>query len=443
MAPEVPASDVESLPAPKSVAVYPGEIHGIKLRLSVQEGDQVKRGSVLFTDKRNERMKYCAPAAGTIRSVVRGHRRFVEQIVIDLAPEDAAESFDALSAADLLSADRETIIDLLAGSGYLALIQQRPFSRAADTESKPKSIFVNAMSTGPFRPSPDAVLKDKDAVFQAGLNALTRLTEGKVHLCHNGEGSPCAAIAGAENVEKHTFTGRHPAGNASVHIAAIDPIKPHDVVWAITAADLVLIGELLTSGELPKTRIVSLAGPAVKPESRKHYAVQIGSDLSALVDGRLQDGETRIVAGDVLAGRAIPAEGYLPFLANGFTVLSEGREREFLGWLKPGGRLSYSRTYTTGWDKDADPTWSLTTTMNGGHRAMVLTGYYDRVMPLNILVDYLVRAVLANDTDEAINLGILETDPEDFALCEFICPCKMEIQKIIRKGLDLIEEEGI
>lgn len=439
-----PKPDIEEVAAPSTVTVYPGELHGIKLRLAVQDGDDVKRGSVLFVDKRDERLQYRAPAAGRIHSVVRGARRFVEQIVIDVAREDEAESFPKYTADELLKADRASLIETLATTGFLSLIQQRPFSRGAAPDAEPKSIFVNAMASAPHRVDPAVVVQDAPDAFQAGLNALTRLTEGAVHLCHAAD-TDCSVFKEAPHVQTHGFSGPHPAGNTSVHIAAIDPIKPHDTVWAVRASDVVLIGQLLLKGELPTSRVIALGGPGVKPAHRKHYRIAPGADLTAFLQERVSKEETRVINGDCLSGVSVSHDTALPFRTGELTVLREGREREFLGWLKPAGRLSFSRAYASGWSsptRDGE-SWTLTTNMNGGHRAMVLTGYYDRVMPLNILVDYLVRAVLARDSDEAVKLGILETDPEDYALCEFICPCKMEIQRIVRAGLDQIEEEGI
>ncbi|MDA1087378.1 MAG: Na(+)-translocating NADH-quinone reductase subunit A [Verrucomicrobia bacterium] len=439
-----PANKLVEAANASSVCVYPREFEPIKLRLLVNEGDDVKRGTPLFFDKRDDRMKYRSPAAGKVRSIVRGPRRFVEQIIIDVAQDEDAEALQSYNPGDIAGLERQALCDYLADTGMLPMILQRPFSRIASPDTLPKSIFVNAMNTAPFQVDSNVALDGEELTFQAGLDALTCLTQGAVHLCMDGSvSSPAAALAKAANVQTHTFTGPHPAGNSSVHIAAVDPIAPGDTVWTIKAPDVALIGRLLLNGMVPHTQVVALGGPGVREDARKHYRIRIGSDLRTVLEGTLEDGEQRVIWGDALSGVTIDADSYARFYGRSITVLNEGRERMMMGWLEPGfKRLSFSRAYLSGW-LNGDKQWNLTTNMNGGPRAMVLSGHYDKVMPLNIMVDYLVRAVLADDTDEAVQLGILETDPEDFALCEYICPCKMELQTIIRKGLDLIQEEGL
>jgi Na+-transporting NADH:ubiquinone oxidoreductase subunit A len=308
----------------------------------------------------------------------------------------------------------------------------------ADATVTPKSIFVNGMATAPFQADIGTVIKGNESAFQAGLNALTRLTAGKVHLCL-AEGSPIKA--GGADV--HFFAGPHPAGNTSVHIHHIDPIQPKDVVWAVKAVDLIQIGRLFLEGALPSSRVIAVGGPGVADGARKYYRVRIGSSLKTLLDGKLVAGETRIIGGDALAGAAVAADSYLRFADSAITVLLEDRERHYLGWIMPGlNFFSRSRTFLSRWLKP-NAEWALGTNTHGSPRAMVLTGLYDQVLPMNILVDYLVRAVLAHDTDEAVKLGLLEVDPEDFALCAFVCPSKMDVVAIIRQGLAEVEKEGI
>jgi Na+-transporting NADH:ubiquinone oxidoreductase subunit A len=436
-----PAID-EAANAP-TAAVYPGEFEGIKLRLSVQEGDTVSRGAELFVDKRDERLKYRSPAGGTIKSITRGHRRFVEEIAIDVSADEQIETFKSYDPGNIATIGREEMIAYLLETGYLAFIKQRPFSKIANPDVTPKSIFVNGMNTAPHQADCNVILKDEDLAFQAGLDALTVLTDGEVHLCIDADAKDSAsALTDAKNVQLHTFGGPHPSGNTSVHIASLDPIKPGDVVWVVDARNLLLIGKLLLNGSLPQTRVISVAGESVNDDARKYYRVRVGSSLAGILAGQLADGEQRVISGDVLTGTTVAPDSSARFYDSGVTIIPEGRERFAMGWLEPGfTRLSFSHAYLSGWgiiDRD----WNLTTNRNGDHRAMVLTGYYDKVMPLDIQVDFLVRACLAMDSDEAINLGILETDPEDFALCEYICPCKTAICAIIKAGLDQIEDEG-
>jgi Na+-transporting NADH:ubiquinone oxidoreductase subunit A len=287
------------------------------------------------------------------------------------------------------------------------------------------------------------VVKGQETAWQAGLDVLARLTQGSVHLCLDGRRQNAPALTGARNVHVHTFSGPHPAGNTSVHISRLAPIKPGDAVWTARAADVVAIGQLFLTGEYPSHRTISLAGPGVREASRQHYRMRIGTPLQGLFRGALADGELRIVNGDALSGRIASAADALRLFDVGFTVLREDRERHLLGWAVPGFSVfSASRSFASRWLPRSKP-WDLGTNQHGEERPMVLTGLYDKYLPLNIMTDFLVRAVLANDTDEAIKLGILETDPEDFALCAFACPSKMDLVGIIRRGLRDVEREGL
>ena len=437
-----PADALVDTVMPKTVAMCPLEYTGVKQRLKVQVGDKVARGAVLVEDKRDENFKLRAPGGGTIKAIVRGYRRFVERIEIELDEKEDVERFKSYSRDELKRADRKELLDLLRSTGYLLFIRQRPFGRIANIEAKPKSIFVNAMNTGPFQVDSNVVVGSDPDAFQAGISAMARLTDGRVNLCVGPEAA--AAVKSVDGAEVHTFSGVHPAGNTSVHISRIDPIRPHDVVWTVKAADLVLIGRLLLDGCIPAKRIVAVGGPRVGKDARKHYRVRIGASVASLLGDNLEKGESRFLNGDVFSGEQMEKDGYLRLGQSSLTVIAEQPERRFLGWTSPGINLfSFSSSFLSTWLGGRTKKWSHGTNRNGGERAMVLTGYYDKVMPLNIMVDFLVRAVLAKDTDEAIRLGILETEPEDFALCDFICPSKMEIQEIIAKGLEMIEEEGI
>jgi len=434
-----PATDVIEIVAPETVAMFPLEFAGFRQRLKVSEGDSVLRGSELMEDKANQAFKLRAPAGGKVTEVVRGARRFVEKIVITVDPNAKAEQFQKFAVDQMTSIESSVILDQLTTTGYLSYIRQRPFSDMADVAAKPKSIFVNAMNTGLFLADTETVTSSDPTAFQAGIDLMTCLTEGKVHLCVGKNAGN--TLNGVGNVTRHTFEGPHPAGNSSIHIDRVDPMSPTDIVWTVKAVDLVYIGRLFLDGTLPDTRIVSLGGPSVKTDKQSHYRVSAGADLTPLFDERISDCENRIINGDVFSGTC--GVSHLAFHQSAITVIPVDRERHMLGWTMPGFRqFSLSRLFASSWLPRNLP-WNLGTSMHGEERAMVLSGNYDKVMPLNILVDYLVRAVLANDTDEAISLGILETAPEDFALCDFICPSKIEVQEIIRDGLNQIKEEGI
>ena len=436
-----PRVDIVDAMGSTTRVVYPLEFPDVRQRLIVAEGDIVTCGGALLENKKNTDFKLRSPVAGRISTIHRGTRRFIDQIIIEPIKDGNYESFGKYTEQEIQSLDRKTILDQLISTAYLALIRQRPFSEMADPDALPKSVFVNAMNTGPFQTDANVVVNDDPTAFQAGLNLLTRLTDGPVHLCagpHAGE-----TIRSAARVETHSFSGPHPAGNTSVHISRIDPMSPTDIVWHIKAVDLVLIGRLFLDGKLPESRIISLGGPEVREEARCHYRVPISGDLQPLFNKALNGNEVRIINGDVLSGSLSPEDRHLAFCQSAITVLAEDRQRHFLGWVMPGFKLfSFSRLFVSSW-LFKHKIWNLGTNRHGDVRAMVARGYYDKVMPMNILVDYLIRAVLAGDMDEAISLGILETAPEDYALCDFICPSKMEIQHIIHTGLNTIKHEGI
>lgn len=437
-----PSTDIAETVFPAKAAVYPSEFPGIKPKLQVEVGDQVKRGSVLFTCKKRTELQFCSPVAGTITEINLGERRSIQEIVIETDPENPAVKFTKYAKDAIADLPRDQIIGQLQKSGFMAFIRQRPFSRIADAAATPKSIFVNGMNTAPFQADIEVALRGSEDAFQAGLNILTRLTEGEVHLVIP-ETASAAALIEAANAKIHTFSGPHPTGNSSVHIAKLDPIRQGDVVWTVDARELILIGELFLSGELPARQTVSLAGPGVKPDARRHYRITRGGWLEETLATKLIDGEQRLLNGDILMGDKIPTQSGLRFSGSGITVIKEERKREFLGWLKPGLNVfSSSRLFLSRWLRPRAE-WDMTTADHGGARAMFATGVYDRVMPLNIMVDFLIRAVLAHDTEEAVKLGILETDPSDFALCSFVCPSRTDIVGIIRQGLKEIEEESV
>ncbi len=434
-----PKADIEEYANQQLFAVYPTEFEGIKPRLKVQAGDTVKRGDVLFENKKDERMQFRAPCGGTVKAVNLGARRFPVEILIERSAQEENVTFDSFTRDSIKTLSREQVAGHLLDCGMWPLIKQRPFSKIADPDTVPKAVFINAANSAPFQADFGLVLKGDEAAFQLGIDALSRLTEGKVHLCK----SAGSDVGDFENAESHTFSGKHPSGNTSVHINRINPILPNDTVYTVTAQDVILIGKLLQTGELPRTKVVALSGPAVKPESRKYYRVQIGANLQPLFEGALEDGEKRIVSGNILWGNAIKVESCVPYYGSEFFVLEEDRSRHLLGWTMPGLFQYSSHRVNLSSFLDLSHEWKLGTSMHGSHRAMVVTGWMDKYQPLNIMTDYLVRAALAHDTEEMVQLGILETDPEDFALASFVDPHKTDVCGIIKQGLEEIEEEGI
>ncbi len=435
-----PKPEVIELPVSNTVAVYQ-ECEGLKARMCVKEGDTVKRGSALFTNKKLSELHFCSPTAGTVTAIEYGPRRALYRVMIEASETDNAESFPSYTSDRIPGLSRDDALQPLLASGLLSLIRQRPFSRIADPDVTPKCIFVNGMSTAPFLPDLNIAVQGSEIQFQAGLDVLTRLTDGAVHLCVAPDTS--SALVQASRVQVHTFAGPHPAGNSSVHIHHIAPMEPTDKVWALKGVDVIRIGELFLTGQYPAMQLFTLAGPGVKEDARRYYRARFGTPLEVVFKDRLIEGEQRVISGDALAGTAIKQDEHVRFSESALTIIPEGREQFFMGWMAPGiNKFSVSRAYLSGWFGHRRK-WNLTTNLNGSYRSMVLTGLYDRYMPMNIMVDYLVRAVLAHDTDEAIKLGILEVDPEDFALCAFVCPSKMDLCGIIKRGLAEIEEEGI
>lgn len=434
-----PSETIGEVPTPSKYAVYPGEFAGIKPRILIKEGDQISRGDVLFENKKNTKMVFRAPCGGTIKRIMLGARRAPQEILIEKADTGSETQFNTFTAETIQQTKREELVDHLLHSGLWPLIRQRPFSRIANPEDMPKAVFVNAMSNGPFQGNFSVALKGAETSFQAGLHALAQLTDGKVHLCHDG----ALARQPFSACELHTFTGPYPSGNTSVHINRITPILPGDAVYTVRAQDVLLIGELLLTGRLPRSKVIALGGPGVKPEYQKHYRIELGADLKPFLDKALSSDEVRIINGHALYGEPIVNNQGLPYYGAELTVLEEDTSRDLLGWTMPGLKQYSAHRVTLGALLRNARNWKLGTNLHGGHRAMVVTGWFDRYQPLNIMSDHLIRAVLAHDTTEAVQLGILETDPEDFALSAFIDPSKTDLCKIIRDGLDEIEREGL
>ncbi|NLX24836.1 MAG: Na(+)-translocating NADH-quinone reductase subunit A [Lentisphaerae bacterium] len=434
-----PKAEIEAYAKPQTFSVYPTEFEGVKPRLKIEAGDTLKRGGLLFEDKKDERMCFRSPCAGTIKAIHLGARRFPAEIVIERAAQDESVTFESYNRDSLKALSREELVDHLLNCGLWPLIKQRPFSKIADPEAAPKAVFVNAAGTAPFQADFSLILRDDEEAFQLGLDAMVKLTTGKVHLCKMVE----AEIPRFEQVENHTFSGKHPAGNTSVHINRISPILPGDAVYTIHAQDVILIGKLLQTGELPQTKVIALGGPAVKEEYRKHYRVSLGANLKPLFEQALEGDEVRIISGNVLWGDQVTAESAVHYYGAEFFALEEDRSRILFGWTTPGLFQYSAHRVALSTLLSRKKEWKLGTNLHGSKRAMVVTGWMDRYQPLNIMTDYLVRAALAHDTEEMIQLGILETDPEDFALAAFTDPHKTDVCGIIKRGLEEIEQEGI
>lgn len=425
-------------PVAGSVALLGGDYVGLKPTMHVQEGDQVKLGQMLFEDKKNPGVRFTSPGAGRVVAVNRGAKRAFQSVVIEL-DGDESESFAAYD--HLTGLTREQAVENLVQSGLWTALRTRPFNKIPAIESKPRSIFVTAIDTNPLAPDPSVFLREQDNWFALGLQALRPLTDGPVYLCRPTGFVPAGADLGF--VRDEEFDGPHPAGLPGTHIHLLDPVGPGKVVWFIDYQDVVAIGKLFGTGRLDTTRVVSLAGPPVKDPVL--LRTRLGASIADLIDGRLaaEAGEVRVVSGSVLSGRhATGPFAYLGRYHRQVSVLQEGREREFLGWQKPGfDQFSVTRAFASALS-GAGRLFNMTTTTGGSKRAMVPIGTYEKVMPLDVVPTFLLRALIVGDTEQAQALGCLELDEDDVALCTFVCPGKYNYGSILRDNLTRIELEG-
>lgn len=431
------SDDVIKVPSPKLVAVQPPDFRGLKPRLAVQEGDAVKKGSPLLTDKEVDGLCVVSPVSGKVKAINRGHKRALLSVVVENDGKDTAEGFKSYKADQISKIKRDELIQELLAAGLWPMIRQRPFSKIASPAGQPKSIFVHAINTEPLAADVAKVLEGKEKLFQAGIDALTVLTSGKVHICAK-EGVQLDVLTGAKGAECHQFSGPHPTGNVSTLIQAVDPINKGDIVWYVEAQDVARIGQFLLDGAYPQEVMVALTGEGC---DKNAYARTVqGASLKELLPQTKFEGK-RCLTGSVLNGRDIGADGFVGFYDAQVSVIPEGGRRELLGWLMPGAKkYTLSHTYLSAFLPE--DTVSLDTDENGGHRAIVLNDTYDKYTTLDIVTFFLLKAVIAGDIDEAERLGILECDPEDFALGTFACPSKVNVGAIIRRGLDVIEKEG-
>lgn len=423
--------------SPKTVAIQPPDFRGLKPRVLVKEGDSVKRGSVIMEDKAIDGLKLLSPVAGKVKAVNRGAKRALMSVVVENNKSTDAENFKKYDASGISGLKRDEIIQNLLAGGLWPCVRQRPFAKVASPSDMPKVIFVRATNTDPLAADADFILNDQEQDFQNGLDIISKLTDGKTHVCVKNTANS-AALTSAKGVEVHLFSGPHPAGNIGTLIHKVDPINKGDIVWYIEAQDVIRIAQLFSTGQYPNRCVVALTGEGVKDNV---YAFAItGTSFKDLLSGSKLDGN-RCITGSVLSGRDVGQEGFLGFYDSQITVIPEGGTREILGWLVPGfKKYTLSHTYASAFLPEKEV--SLDTDENGGHRAIVLNHVYDSYVALDVVTFFLLKAIIAEDIDEAERLGILECDEEDFALCTFACPSKTDVGAIIRRGLDIIEKEG-
>lgn len=405
--------------------------------LHVKVGDRVRIGTPLAADKQCLTRLFVSPAAGVIHEIIRGEKRKLHSIVIAKDKQEEQLVFEPLSTQ---TASPQQLLDRLLEAGFFACIKARPFSRLANPQRPPRSIFVKALESAPFVPSAEMQIEGLESYFETGLAALQRLTQGKVHLVYR-EGSTCPAFTESspklKSVVRHTVSGPHPAANPSLHIQHIDPIHSYeDVVWTVGALDVARMGHLLDTGRLLTHRVVGLGGPACQLEHRGFFRVRDGMPLASLFENAALPGEKAWISGDPLMGSICTPEGYLGFFHTAACLFPNQETRTLLHFFRLGkNRYTASRTYLSGHFKDPNKRYPFTTAVHGEPRALITNIPYDKVMPLKIPTLPLVRAVMAEDYEQAEEMGLLEVDSEDFALPTFVCPSKVEMVEIIRKGL--------
>ena len=423
---------------PSLVALKPSDFHGTVPKVIVKEGEKVKRGEVVFYDKYHKDIKWVSPVSGTLTEIVRGEKRKILEIRISVEGMDDAVSIDPVDPASI---SREEVKKIMLENGLWPFIKQRPIDVVADPNVTPKAIFISAFDTSPLAPDYDFILHGHDQDFQHGLNALAKLTDGKINLTLNADVPADKAFQNAKNVVINKISGKHPAGNVGTQIHHFDPIDKGEFVFTVNPQDVVTIGKFFAEGKYDPSRIVALSGSEVK--NRKYFKTIIGAQITELVKGNLEQENVRVISGNALTGTKISQEGFLGFYDAQITVIPEGDEYKFFltkGWLGPGlDKFSSHRLFPT-WVL-GNKKYRLDTNMNGEERGFVVTGEMEKVLPFDILPMQLIKAIMTKDIDAMEQLGIYEIAPEDFALCEYVCTSKIAIQETIREGLDIIQEE--
>jgi Na+-transporting NADH:ubiquinone oxidoreductase subunit A len=420
------------------LAIKPIDFPDIIPKLLVKEGDEVLAGSNLFFDKNNESIKFSSPVSGEIIEVLRGEKRKILEIKI-LA--DKGIKYLEFNKANLEELNREDILQTLLNSGLWPLIRQRPFGIIANPTEIPKSIFISVFDTNPLAPDLNFIMQgENQKTFQTGLNALIKLTNGKTHLNIDGSKEVATIFKNSIGVILNKFSGPHPAGNIGVQIHHIDPVNKGEVVWYVNPQDVLIIGKLFSEGKYDASRIIALTGSQVS--SPKYYKTIIGSSVrNILNDGGLKAGKNRIISGNVLSGSQIQEDGFLGYYDTQITVIPEGKEFEFMGWLAPGlEKFSMSRTFFS-W-LNSKKKYNLNTNLHGEERPFVVTGQYEKVFPMDIYPVQLLKSILIEDIEMMEQLGIYEVVEEDFALCEFVCTSKIKSQEIIKRGIEMMQKES-
>ena len=429
-----PAQEFFDVKQPDIYAIVPDDFHGVTPKVVVKEQEYVMAGGPLFIDKNHPEVKFVSPVSGVVTSVERGARRKVLSITVEAAQEQDYEEF---GKEDVSKMDAVSVKAALLKSGMFAFIKQRPYDIVADPTVAPRAIFVSAFDTNPLAPDFELALKGEEANFQTGLDALAKIAKTYLSISVNQK---AAALTQAKNVTLTVFDGPHPAGNVGVQINNIAPINKGETVWTIDPQAVIFIGRLFNTGHVDLTRLVAVTGSEVKKPS--YCKLKVGALLTNVFAGNVStDKNLRYISGNVLTGKQITANGFLGAFHSQVTVIPEGDDvHEMLGWIMPRfDQFSTSHSYFS-WLMGKKE-YTLDARVKGGERHMIMSNEYDRVLPMDIMPEYLIKAIIAGDIDRMEALGIYEVAPEDFALCEFVCSSKMELQRIVREGLDMLRRE--
>ena len=423
---------LENAPMAKSYAVSPLDYENVTPKLLVKVGDKVEAGAALFFDKNNPRILFTSPVSGVVSAINRGEKRKLLNVAVE---PDAQQVAKAIKVVDPAKAERSEVVEMLLESGLWTRIVERPFGVIANPDAQPKAIFVSAFDSAPLAPDYNFVLASEKENIEAGMAVLARLTEGKVHLsARKGDEGFMAEVKG---VEYHTFQGKHPAGNVGVQIHHIDRIAKGDIVWTVNIQDVAIIGRMVRTGKFDMSKTIVVAGS--EAETRCYKRIIAGAAVESIV-GKVKE-SVRVISGNVLTGRTTAADGYIAADANMLTLIPEGNVYELLGWAMPRfHRFSVSRAYFSWLCPKKE--YKLDTNLNGGERPFVVTGLYENYLPMDVYVAYLLKACLVKDLDKMENLGLYEVLPEDLALCEFVDPSKIEMQQILRDGINLMIKES-
>ena len=420
-----------------SFAIKPTDFINItRPKLLVDVGDDVKAGTPVVYDKLSENIMYCSPVSGEVIDIIRGDKRRLEEIRILPDKTNKFLNHKKYSEKEIQKLSREDIIDNLTKSGVWLNLIQRPFGLVADSEVEPKSIHISFFDSSPLAPNYSFIYKEELENIEFGLLVLSKLTNGKIHLNHNSES---IKYFKNDKYQNNEFSGPHPSGNVGVQIHHIDPVNKNDIVWSTTPAGLIQIGKLFSKGIYDASKIISLVGSSV--EKPMYYKCLSGFSVNDIISKNVSDENVRVISGNVLTGTSIGNEGYLGFYDNMITVIPEGNNHAFLGWIMPViNKLSFQRAFGLLSFLNPNKKYKLDTNTNGELRAFVQSGVFEKVLPMDILPTYLFKSILANDYDEMEELGIYELVEEDVALCEFVDVSKNEIQKLLRTGLNMLKD---